>query len=254
MELFRIMPLERFLQLIYTKQNVLVRPSEWSDPYDCPIEKSAMILEPNKIEQFDFTRWYGQCWSSNPNSDALWHIYTKGKIARAVKIKTTANALMKDLHKDTLHLYFLERMKYTEQSKEEIDVIKNLSQTYQFEWEWGDMGYLEEFTDDPQIKAIPMLLTKRAPFKYEEEVRLLCFCTEKQPEEDKLHRYSIHDLSSFIQDVQLDPWTPEGIDDIIKDIIQKFIPNNNISVTISTLYKKIDKGFLYDPYHYYNNK
>lgn len=41
--LFMILPLERFLQMLKNKQNTLVQPSSWDDPFEKMINKSAII-------------------------------------------------------------------------------------------------------------------------------------------------------------------------------------------------------------------
>ena len=109
-----------------------------------------------------------------------------------------------------------------------------------------------KFKDDKQIAAVLMLLSKRAPFSHEEEVRLLRYC--KEPQDDELFKYDIHDLGTFIQEITLDPWSPDGYEDAIKAIVDKYLPGNTIPVLKSDLYKKIEKGLLYDPFHYYGKK
>ncbi|MBO4659987.1 MAG: hypothetical protein J5610_00825 [Prevotella sp.] len=252
--LFRIMSLERFCELLSTKENVLIRPSKWEDPYESIVMKSAMMLNANSMEPFNEKHWYGQCWSSCEESDALWRIYSNGKAFRSIRIKTTAAIMKSFLNNDDDGHYFLEQIIYTEPSKGEKNIMKEIGNACQFKWCWGDANYDtiifgDEFRNDNQLKAIPMLLTKRAPFNHEQEVRLLRY--SKEAKEDSLFRYTINDLNIFIQGVTLDPWAPDGFEDAVKAIIDKYVPGNCIQVNKSDLYKDVDKGLLFDPYMYY---
>ena len=249
-ELFRIMPLERFLQMLSTKKNVLVHPSSWKDPYESLVKKSGMILEPGQFVPYELDRWYGQCWSSNPCNDALWQIYTKSDNCRAVMIKTTIGALKESIPEDNdQYRFFLGKVKYADHAKDEKGTKKNLASIYQFDWDWENpLLRFEEVQNDEQLRAVYMLLTKRKPFEYEQEVRLLCYTKEKQ--EDGLYKYDLN-IMNFVKEVTLDPWTPKGIDTSIKDIIDSFFPGNSIQVGTSNLYTDLGRGFLYDPHHYY---
>ena len=246
-ELFRIMPLERFLQMLYTGKNVLVRPSMWEDPYEKVIRKSVIKSEDKEIP-FDETRWYGQCWSKSKESDGLWRVFTKNSNSRAVKIKTDSDTIKKSLNyiENSELAFFLESVKYPEEKSENL---KNaLVDLFRFDWLWEN-GYTfslknDFFENDPNVFAAPMLLTKRYQFKHEEEVRLLCY--SKKTSEAKTFEYDIKwMMPDFIKEVVLDPWTPEGLDVIVKDIIGKYCPNNDIKVTKSDLYKDVEKGFIF---------
>lgn len=255
-DLYRIMPLERFLQMLYTMQNVLVRPSSWDDPYEKIFMKSAIMKDENELIQYDESRWYGQCWSFNNDSDSLWRAFTKGTNARAVKIKTTSDALMSCFNNVAPnHYFFLFKLKYSESANGEKQTMHNLSQTYQFDWEFDEPCINrcfndEPFKDDPHVRALYMLLTKRTQFKAEDEVRLICY--SKTPETKSVLQYPIPNIGDFLKEVVLDPWTPDGIDDVVSDIVKRYIPGRSISVWKSDLYQEPQKGLLYDPYHYYD--
>lgn len=244
------MPLERFLQLLTTGKNVLVRPSLWEDPYESVVAKSVMEINGKKIP-FDETRWYGQCWTRNPESDALWRIFTNGKNVRAVMMKSTSSVIKDSLSRieDDRRVFFLEKVAYPENGDNERQA---LAQTYHFEWMW-EHGYalelsLADLDKDPNIAAAPLLLTKRHAFVHEQEVRLLCYRKKKQPKKAITYSYKIPSLIDFLKDeVVLDPWAPEGIDDSLKKVIDRCLPGNTISVQKSNLYKEWDKGFCFRP-------
>ncbi|MBQ9186697.1 MAG: hypothetical protein IJ144_02590 [Prevotella sp.] len=98
--LYRIMPLERLLQMLDSKENTLVKPKLWDDPYEKNISnlwKDGTLYLPNNyccgIKMPISKGWYGQCWTLNEESDALWRTYTKGMQHRSVKISTTVKQL-----------------------------------------------------------------------------------------------------------------------------------------------------------------
>lgn len=255
------MPLERFLQMLYTMQNVLVHPSAWDDPYEKLVQKSAACVKrEEKIEYLYFNDklWYGQCWSFSKENDSLWHVFSKGRISRSVKIKTTSEALKATLNSlnPKLHFFF-EKVQYAAHAKGEKNIKKEIASTIHFERMWGE-GSLYEFVlnegcfkDDVQVKAAPLLLTKRKPFESEHEVRLILYSKEEL--EDDVFSYDIPKIGDFIKEVELDPWTPKGVDDAVRDIVGHYIPGVNIPVYTSDLYKPIERGLLYDPDKLYNN-
>src|SRR5215211_4029195 len=71
-KIYRVFSLERLLELISSKQNVLVKPLLWDDPFENFILRATAKYEGRNVhfEAKDFL--YGQCWSLNEESDAMW--------------------------------------------------------------------------------------------------------------------------------------------------------------------------------------
>lgn len=115
---YRIFPIERLLSIIRDKTNHLVSPVLWQDPYEAAHLK-VEIEQPLygvKIGNLYYTRpkrpdtyvigsirhstnaaqnVYCQCWSSNPESDAMWRIYSVD--LAGVKVRTTPELLLQSL-------------------------------------------------------------------------------------------------------------------------------------------------------------
>lgn len=115
MELYRIVSLEGFLSLIYNKSERFVRPMDvWDDTYEGHMlhllddeagEKQLL----NRLYEVILHRHisdairnyvkllharylcYGQCWSTQKDSDAMWRIYSYGD--KAIQLVTTASQL-----------------------------------------------------------------------------------------------------------------------------------------------------------------
>ena len=110
MNLYRIISLETFIDLLHNKRERYVRPETWDDNYEgylfgkienskdrrkiiedvyynvCPRNYTATINNLLKLEHGKYFV-YGQCWSTLSDSDALWRIYSYSH--HAIQIKTT---------------------------------------------------------------------------------------------------------------------------------------------------------------------
>lgn len=110
LNLYRIISLETFIDLLHNKRERYVRPATWDDNYEgdlfgkienpedrreiiedmyynvCPRNYEATINNLLKLEHSKYFV-YGQCWSTLSDSDALWRIYSYNH--HAIQIKTT---------------------------------------------------------------------------------------------------------------------------------------------------------------------
>ena len=94
--IYRVFPLERLYELFRNRQNVLVRPSKWEDPFENFILNSPARLTDGTVVSFGFNNdFYGQCWTLLPSSDALWRIYSPDKTS--VRVRTTVRKLLSSL-------------------------------------------------------------------------------------------------------------------------------------------------------------
>ena len=108
--------------------------------------------------------WYGQCWSLNEETDAMWRIYSPDpKKPSGIKVKTTIGKLFNNLKRTCSPApylqFFVGRVIYESQTRI-ADRMKNLtfrklSESRQSNW----------FAD--------LLCLKREAFQHENEVRLL---------------------------------------------------------------------------------
>ena len=105
--IYQILPLEYAISIL---QNRVLRFNNvfkyWEDPYELFLFKQNIFIEgtPFHINDYD-KKLYGQCWSLNKDTDAMWRIYSKISRGQAndtvdsceigVRIKTTAERLQK---------------------------------------------------------------------------------------------------------------------------------------------------------------
>jgi len=197
--LHRIELLERLLQILDNKEMVMVQPKCWTDPmeniiFNARIKKNGVPFEhpaKNKI--------YGQCWSYDEDSYALWQIYTtktnnEGIAMRHPGVRITT-------HVDRLHLlsdnnggdFYYGVVKYLTQ-KELMQLPKNKE-------------YIKCLqSDEINQEHVQSLLLKRKSYNYENEVRILAIPDEGLIDSNnpRICRIKIEPLD-FISSVRLDP-------------------------------------------------
>lgn len=93
---YRIMPVKRVFELFESRQNVLVKPKNWEDPFEnfilkCPVMFSDGTLAPIPLRD----QTYGQCWTFQKASDAMWRIYSPK--SDAVRLRSTVDKLFASL-------------------------------------------------------------------------------------------------------------------------------------------------------------
>ncbi|MCR9137173.1 MAG: DUF2971 domain-containing protein [Alphaproteobacteria bacterium] len=184
---YRVMPLNRFYELFSKKQNVLVRPSKWEDPFENFILNAPARLPDGTTVSFGFNNdFYGQCWTKLTSSDALWRIYSPDKTG--VRVRTTVRKLLTTLqapHGEWAHEQaFIGKVLYLGDKK--LVAFGN-----------------EVFRDGLNSRALAeTLLVKRIAFRHEREIRLLYF--EKDKAQKDIYAYHINP-HALIDQVMLDP-------------------------------------------------
>ncbi len=185
---FRIISLERFFQLFTKRQNVLVKPQKWEDPFENFILNwGASRAEKGKVAR---PTVYGQCWTLGKASDAMWRIYSP--TSHAVRLRSTVSKIVESLARASKPTQeaFVGRVKYPyenrllERANAAIRSMKN--------------GKASMRT------CAETLLLKRSMFTHEQEVRLLLLSPDDGKDGRDLYHYEI-DPHDMIDQVMLDP-------------------------------------------------
>ena len=159
--IYRIFKVERLIELFEEKNNALVKPELWDDPFENFILNITVKSKTGRISKSILrNRGYGQCWTLTIESDAMWRIYSPDK--NGVKIQTSIRKLFQSLY-STQTSYgtlscFIGKVKYYSKKKIDDIVKDRLAGVKQFS---GSLG---------QARS---LLFKRYAFKHENEVRLI---------------------------------------------------------------------------------
>ena len=188
---YRIIPVCRLFELFEKKQNVLVKPKMWEDPFENFILQSNVKLSTGQLATLDVRdHIYGQCWTLHSASDAMWRIYSKD--AQAVRIRSTVQVLAESLGHACGSLSYIEafigEVKYLP-NKRLIQYARDAFQT-------ATIPYSRMFAQT--------LLVKRPAFKHEREVRLLFFSSDANCAKDDLYAYDV-DPHTLIDQIMIDP-------------------------------------------------
>jgi hypothetical protein len=186
--IYRVLSIQRLIEICSSNKNTLVRPRKWDDPFENFILTKAIEAKlevyPDVKVQADF---YGQCWSRLEESDAMWRIYSPEK--NGVKVKTTIGKLLESLT-NTMNgngECFIGTVSYLEDG-----ALKSKLE---------DQSWLRDEAASSRDRA-NSLLFKRIEFSHEHEVRLL-YLSPSQPVDD-IFSYPIEPLELF-DEIQFDP-------------------------------------------------
>ena len=235
LSIYRVYALDRFVELLTSGYDALVNPAKWEDPFEDFFleatevrdeETGGTITLKNLAED-----WYGQCWSTQVESDAMWRIYSidpnktgadHNKLG--VKVKTTVRKLFDNLKQagsTAPYLqFFVGRVDYKTEAE-----IANLMENLTFlDVSFGGQG--ERFAD--------LLCIKREAFAHEQEVRLLFQDIEPKRGADKVFRYRL-DANAVFEEAVLDPRLKDSQGE---DLLSKLKSDGcKLSIWRSNLYK-----------------
>ncbi len=195
--IYRIVPCERFLQMLREQQNGLVLPKLWDDPFENFILNGTAVASDGTKARFGFQHSiYGQCWSLHIETDAMWRIYSPDKCG--VKLKTTIRNLFDSLYQRAGRFRdvscFIGKVSYL--PKHGIaDAIRNA-----------------HVLDPSGAGAVETLLVKRKAFAPEREVRLIYFKPRTRPRTGtvrvranrRVFKYPV-DVNVLVNEAVLDP-------------------------------------------------
>jgi len=197
--LHRIELLDRFFQILDNKEIVMVQPKCWTDPMENIIFNARIIKNGVPFEHPAKDKIYGQCWSYDEDSYALWQIYTTKANDNGITMRHPGVRI-------TTHLNRLEQLSGKNKGDFYYGVVN-----YLYKKEMANLPKDSEFVkclqslkiNDEHIKT---LLIKRNSYRYEKEVRLLTVPDKAliDQKNERICRIKIEPLE-FISSVRFDP-------------------------------------------------
>lgn len=186
---YRIIKPTRLYELFEKNEGVLMHPSVWDDPYENFILRSKVRDKSGQVKTYSYhENMYGQCWTLNANSDAMWRIYSPD--SRGIRIRTTVKKLLHSLYHGGVNrpdmFCGVGKVSYLRDqalSQFANSIYKN--------------GSLEK------VSLFRSLLVKRTAFRHEKEVRLLYFDDQRQTDGQFL-RYKLN-AHNLIDQIMIDP-------------------------------------------------
>lgn len=191
-KLYKYMSLAQFLSWVETNKTHLTNINSWPDKWEAALYKMPHIIKDRQAKQSLaklYRQMYGQSWSLNPESDALWRIYSPQQ--EGVLIQTRANRF-KQLNQ--INYGLLGKVKY-----------------------YADLTELKKIADTMnEYGGLSGGLLKRAAFKYENEVRLITLAQHIPTVKAEGSYINIElDPRGFIEQIIIDPrasrWVVETI-------------------------------------------
>jgi hypothetical protein len=195
---YRVFSKKRLFEMFADRKLTLAAPRKWDDPFENFLSKCKATVDgmPNvKIDNL-FKNFYGQCWTLNEDSDAMWRIYSPEK--DGARVSTTAGRLLASIY--DANSPFATTSYYIGSVSYETEAALRLL----FEDPRNASGAAFDGTGKGQ--AMPLFL-KRTEFSHEAEVRLL-FRYQKSGS-NKVRRQSVWqcpiDPTALFDDVRFDP-------------------------------------------------
>lgn len=158
--IYQIIPVRYFIKIIRNKKlrfnNIL---KFWEDPYELFLVKQDIAIEGYAKQNFysDLReKYFGQCWSLNRDTDAMWRIYSPDK--ESIRIKTTVLKMIQVLNQVRGMMWFgasFGKVDYLDQN----ELIEWIDTTLKE----GSGRVLQAFSES--------LFKKRIEFAHEREVR-----------------------------------------------------------------------------------
>ncbi|MDE5821054.1 MAG: DUF2971 domain-containing protein [Paramuribaculum sp.] len=164
--IYKFMNLSHVISMIQNRKLWISKVSTWDDVYENILFKQNFFhnidggIVPVDISTVG-NNIFGQCWTSQQESDAMWRIYSLDKNNYAVRIKTTIGKLMDAafVSPQAVPTVFVGEVSYVDN----LDITRILSKYVQ---------------DGLQLQSsmreyAQLLLLKRKEFEHEKEIRLI---------------------------------------------------------------------------------
>lgn len=222
--IYRIYSVDRFKNLLRTNENGLVHPSKWDDPFENFFLKCIAVTSQGERVSLESlsNSWYGQCWTKNRDSDAMWRIYSPKK--DGVRVTTTIRKLFESFYdsKDSFAKlkFFIGTVQYQEKA-----VIENFLKKTSF----MDLAFGGQATNFAKTLCI-----KRPEFSHENEIRLLFYDAQTNTGLNKVAKFPL-DLGKVFTEIALDPrMSPDEFAQIRAELIAH---GCTVPITQSDLYQ-----------------
>jgi len=188
---YRTISFDRLLELFQTHENTLVKPSLWEDTFENFVLKSKLQTQSGETVEYNVhDRLYGQCWTLEESSDAMWRIYSQDK--KGIRIRATIGSLFDSLNEASIEtsrcVFSIGKVEYLK----ETSLISRAKNTFESD---GGVRFGSLFKS---------LLIKRRAFKHENEVRLMFLDWAETAGLEKIYKYRI-DPHKLISQMMIDP-------------------------------------------------
>lgn len=252
--IYRTLPISHLVPDLLTRRLTLSRIIGWEDTHEGAYFNRSVEFGPKREPTglYGLVKdWFGQCWSTVAESDALWRIYNKD--GWSVRIQSTPRELVTSLIRS---LY--PRLPWLTSNLELVLYLGLVTYLDESEYKAKMEAPLEDVLTSDGLGMAKMLLVKRQAFVHEAELRLL-FQSRMVTNAGKPVEAEYFDANSVgrvehggvaylpmrlrlpfdwarVHDVMIGPRVDPGGAEVIRQALQRVAPT--MSVTTSTLYGK----------------
>ena len=198
--IYRIFSFKYFQELFTKKELVLLNPSKWDDPFENFFLQTNVEFPDGTLASLksQYDDWYGQCWTTQADSDAMWRIYSQKNaitgIHDGIRISTTVrklfDAIWNTADRQSFLKFFIGKVEYSTEDK----IIAFLLST-------SFTQIMNGGTNDLFAK---LLMIKRTEFEHENEVRIIVNDVQKNVGDHVLYKITI-DPATLFDEVCIDP-------------------------------------------------
>lgn len=267
-KLFRYIAFEDFINLTINNKDRFVRPSSWDDKYEgylfSHMETSEDVRKivsemyynlcpknyyeiPNNYFRMWHSKWftYAQCWSSHPETDAMWRCYSYGN--RAIRIRTKDDKLLAHTKKvfpeEEQFSVYLKKVNYDLNRKsiieQQIKQMKNSLLAHETYFHkrpaFRHEGEYRLLIADNRLYSAEELSSSGVKFKIEKQVKgktaeeIINYLTEKicsqradwkKNGDNNVRIENAGNIFDFLEGVMVHPLAPKWYVDIIRDICE----------------------------------
>lgn len=212
-DVYRIYPMQRFLELLSNKKLTLVRPKLWNDPMESIIFESSFNVAGERSYSLKYKdNYFAQCWTLKYESFALWNEYAP--LQNGIRVRTKLGRLIEQLKAHTNQepdTWFVGKVDYLS-----MDQIKK--------WIGKNLPYAEAVCmPELPFGQVYALLIKLNQYSHENEVRIIFNSNSDKVinANDTYSEVSIEPLELFDR-LLLDPRMPTNIYKIFKGELMKY--------------------------------
>jgi hypothetical protein len=195
--LFRVLPLDRVIEILDKKRWAFVSPTLWNDPFEKAFLEAeykhkgkafSLPIKPTKVGNELQYRLFSVCFTETRESEAFWKTYSPN--GDGIRLAVKATALKAVLSKIRDYDVYIGKAVYEDYEK-----------LYRFQ---RDVKFWKELRSATINEThLKLMLKKRMPFEYENEVRIMLL--RKTPMTKSVAKVSILKTKELIHGIKLDP-------------------------------------------------
>jgi hypothetical protein len=242
--LFRVMPLDRVIEVVEKNRWAFVSPTLWNDPFEKAFLEAEykhqgkaffLPLKPKKVSSELQYSLFSVCFTATRESEAFWKTYSPN--GDGIRLTVKATVLKTALAKLRDYDVYIGKAVYEDYEK-----------LYRFQ---KDVKFWKELQSQTINEThLKLMLKKRLPFEYENEIRIMLL--RKTPMTKSVAKVSLTKANELISGIKLNPRMGTYMARMVKeifcakgftaDVVRKSRLYSKPESTI-TFKEDIDKGY-----------